>query len=71
MIFIYKIIFKIASFFPNNSFKLIDRIRNYSNRKIDYYTNLKWEKLFNGQEKIVFDLNHEIKINLYKDSVLS
>lgn len=71
MIFIYKIIFKIVSLFPNNSIKLIDRIRNYSNRKIDYYTNLKWEKLFNGQEKIVFDLNDEIKINLYKDSVLS
>jgi FkbM family methyltransferase len=71
MIFIYKIIFKIASLFPDNSIQLIDRIRNYSKRKMEYYSNKKWEKLFDGQEKIVFDLNDEIKINLYKDSVLS
>lgn len=62
MSFIYNCAHKINRF----SFKVI----NYIDRSNDKINNEKWLNIFKGFDKIIFQIA-EIKLNLYKDSILS
>lgn len=46
-------------------------IQNHYKQKDVHYENENWNKLFNGKDFFEHDLSTNIKINLYKDSVLS
>lgn len=60
--FVYRFISKLNIFFG--------KIMTYIDRKIEQRKNEKWSNLFQGSDKIVFSIK-DLKLNLYKDSILS
>lgn len=60
------IVFNIA----NRTFKFSEKVIRYIERENSKNENKKWVERFGNKEKILFSID-EIKINLYKDSILS
>ena len=51
--------------------KVMRDFQKSEDEKLIKIRNESWNQLFNGKESFTFSLNKDIKINLYKDSVLS